>query len=118
MAASRSTCSRLHVGAVIVSNYNVLGTGYNGAARGIKHCLHNDNSPCRVSVHAEANALLHARYTEGKRTMYVTHAPCFDCSKLIINSGIDRVCFAQYYRSCEGEQLLEEANIRVERILI
>src|SRR5690242_2598573 len=57
-AAKRSTCSRLQVGAVLVQNNNVVGTGYNGAPRGIEHCVHTDDTPCRISVHAEVNALV------------------------------------------------------------
>jgi dCMP deaminase len=106
----RSTCSRLNVGAIIVHNDRVLSTGYNGAPRGQKHCVHRDDRPCRVSVHAEVNALLFATYTQDS-SLYVTHAPCYDCSKLIINAGIKDVTYSTKYRSLDGVDLLSSVGI-------
>jgi dCMP deaminase len=117
-AAKRSTCSRLHVGAIIVQNRQVLSTGYNGAPRGMSHCVHTIDTPCYKSVHAEANALIFAGSLPQcyLREMYVTHAPCYDCSKLIINAGIDKVVYGETYRDLKGVQLLEEAEVRVVRL--
>jgi len=114
-AAKRSTCSRLQVGAVVVQYGHVRGTGYNGAPRGVSHCVHNDDSPCRLSVHAEANALLHMSnvYPDNMTMMYVTHAPCFECAKLMLNAGITEVIYRDVYRSMEGVLLLKEQNVKV-----
>ena len=117
-AAKRSTCSRLQVGAVLVQNNSVVGTGYNGAPRGITHCAHVDDTPCRVSVHAEVNALIHAgnyqKYWYNQ--LYVTHAPCYDCSKLIINAGVWAVYYRDTYRSTEGLDLLADGGVQLHQI--
>jgi len=115
-AAQRSTCSRLSVGAVLVQARHVIGTGYNGAPSGLAHCVHTEDVPCRRTVHAEANALLHARgaNTHDISVMYVTHSPCFECAKLIINAGVQGVIYSTLYRSDEGLRLLSHAGIMVE----
>lgn len=117
MASMRSTCSRLRVGAVIVVDNQVVGTGYNGAPSGMKHCRHVDDTPCRVSVHAEANAVLHSNIPQSPYNvmMYVTHAPCYECAKLIVNKGVTHVMYATKYRSEDGLDLLEHAGVWCEQ---
>jgi dCMP deaminase len=103
--ATRSTCDRKHVGAVIVRDKMILATGYNGSLRGIEHCddvghLMEDGH-CVRTVHAEANAIVQAA-RNGMRTdaasIYVTASPCFACFKLIANAGIGRIVFGEFYR--------------------
>ena len=103
--ATRSTCDRKHVGAVIVRDKMLLATGYNGSLRGIEHCdevghLMQDGH-CVRTVHAEANAIVQAA-RNGVRTdgasIYVTASPCFSCFKLIANAGIVRIVFGEFYR--------------------
>lgn len=103
--ATRSTCDRKHVGAVIVREKMILATGYNGSLRGIEHCddvghLMQDGH-CVRTVHAEANAIVQAARngvrTEGA-SIYVTASPCFACFKLIANAGIARIVFGEFYR--------------------
>jgi dCMP deaminase len=103
--ATRSTCDRKHVGAVIVREKMILATGYNGSLRGIEHCddvghLMQDGH-CVRTVHAEANAIVQAA-RNGVRTeaasIYVTASPCFACFKLIANAGIVRIVFGEFYR--------------------
>jgi dCMP deaminase len=103
--ATRSTCDRKHVGAVIVREKMILATGYNGSLRGLEHCdevghLMQDGH-CVRTVHAEANALVQAA-RNGVRTeggcIYVTASPCFACFKLIANGGIARIVFGEFYR--------------------
>ncbi len=103
--ATRSTCDRKHVGAVIVRDKMILATGYNGSLRGLPHCddvghLMQDGH-CVRTVHAEANAIVQAAHN-GVRTehasIYVTASPCFSCFKLIVNGGIRRIVFGEFYR--------------------
>ena len=103
--ATRSTCDRKHVGAVIVRDKMLLATGYNGSMRGLEHCdevghLMQDGH-CVRTVHAEANAIVQAA-RNGVRTdgasIYVTASPCFSCFKLIANAGIARIVFGEFYR--------------------
>lgn len=107
-AATRATCDRLHVGAVIVVNKSIVSTGYNGSPRGMPHCddvghLLKDmggRQSCVRTAHAEANAIAQAARTGARveaGTIYTTASPCYDCMKLIINAGIARiVCGAPY----------------------
>lgn len=112
----RSTCSRLSVGAVLARDGRVLSCGYNGAPAGLDHCQHEDDESCKVSVHAEANALISAgRFgasTDGA-TLYLTHAPCLACSGLLINAGIKMVVYAKPYRNTDGILNLTDAGIEV-----
>ena len=103
--ATRSTCDRKHVGAVIVRDKMLLATGYNGSMRGLEHCdevghLMQDGH-CVRTVHAEANAIEQAA-RNGMRTegasIYVTASPCFSCFKLIANASIERIVFGEFYR--------------------
>jgi dCMP deaminase len=137
-AARRGTCSRLQVGAVITVSGRLISSGYNGAPSKLDHCDHTcdcgypgteggvfwkrhlsdcaSEKPCRVSVHAEANAIAFAaRYgvsTQGS-TMFVTHSPCLDCAKLIINAGISKVVYGESYRDDSGWKLLQAADVEV-----
>ena len=117
--STRSTCSRLHVGAVAARYGRVLVTGYNGAVSGAAHCDHTTTSaigPCSVSVHAEANVVAFAA-RRGiplyDSTMYCTHAPCLDCAKLLINAGVETVIFQEFYRNRNGLELLIENGVEV-----
>lgn len=103
--ASRSTCSRKHVGAVIVRDKMILTTGYNGSIRGLAHCDDDghlmEDSHCVRTVHAEANAIAQAA-RNGVRLdaghIYVSASPCFGCFKLIANAGIQKIVFGEFYR--------------------
>lgn len=96
--ATRSTCDRKFVGAVIVRDKMILSTGYNGSIRGLPHCdevgHEMDNGHCVRTVHAEANAIVQAARNgagiEGA-DIYVTASPRYNCFKLIANSGIKRI---------------------------
>jgi dCMP deaminase len=100
--AERSTCPRRRVGAVIVKDKRIKGTGYNGSPSGLAHCLDEGclmvNNHCIRTIHAEINALLECEPGERKgATIYVTDRPCAECAKCIINCGISRVVFARDY---------------------
>ncbi len=128
--AERSTCRRRQVGAVLVREKRILATGYNGAPRGVPHCLdvgclrEKLNVPsgqrhelCR-GVHAEMNALLQCAFhgvKSGDSTMYSTSVPCSLCSKMIINAGVKRVVYLGEYPDDLGRELLAEAGVELMR---
>jgi dCMP deaminase len=103
--ATRSTCDRKHVGAVIVRSKMILATGYNGSIRGLDHCDDvghlMEGGHCVRTVHAEANAIVQAARSgtsvEGA-TIFVTASPCFNCFKLIANAGIQTIAYGEFYR--------------------
>ncbi|AGC45188.1 cytidine and deoxycytidylate deaminase zinc-binding domain-containing protein [Myxococcus stipitatus DSM 14675] len=103
--ATRATCDRKHVGAVIVRGRTILSTGYNGSIRGLPHCDDvghmMENGHCVATVHAEANAIIQAA-TNGVAidgaTIYTTASPCWPCFKLIANAGLVRIVFGEFYR--------------------
>lgn len=103
--ATRSTCDRKHVGAVIVRDRSILATGYNGSIRGLSHCDDEghmmEDGHCVRTVHAEANAIAQAA-RNGVRldaaAIYITASPCFGCFKLIANAGLNRIVFGEFYR--------------------
>lgn len=105
VVATRATCDRKHVGAVLVRDRTILSTGYNGSIRGMPHCDEAghlmENGHCVATVHAEANALVQAAKNgvaiEGA-TIYITASPCWPCFKLIANAGIVRIVFGEFYR--------------------
>lgn len=118
--ATRSTCDRKHVGAVIVREKMILATGYNGSIRGLPHCddvghLMEDGH-CVRTVHAEANAIVQAA-RNGVRLenadIYVTASPCFGCFKLIANSGLKRIVFGEFYRDQRIYELSGQAGIEL-----
>lgn len=119
--AQRGTCERLHVGAVIARASRIISTGYNGAPSGMPHCNHTEEEVlarrgCDKTIHAECNAIAAAARagvaTEGA-TMYVTHMPCYQCAKIIVNSGITGVIYDEPYRVTDGVELLGDAGILV-----
>ncbi len=127
--ATRATCDRKHVGAVIVRNRTILSTGYNGSPRGLPHCDDaghemkdmGGRESCIRTVHAEANAIAQAARTgmaiEGAE-LYTTASPCYDCLKLIINAGIVRVVCLEFYASRYGvsgnmEALAQDAGVKM-----
>lgn len=119
--AQRSTCQRLQVGAVLAVDSRIVSTGYNGVASGLPHCEHGPESgQCLEAVHAEANVLAfaarHGISTAGS-TLYVTHSPCLDCAKLLINAGVERVVYAERYRSAAGLTLLERVGIKTRQLV-
>ena len=119
-AATRSTCPRKAVGAVIVRDRAILATGYNGSLRGLEHCTEigclMENEHCVRTVHAEANAILQAaRHGVGidGADIYVTASPCWNCFKLIANSGIRRILYGEFYRDERIHDFAEQAGIEL-----
>ncbi len=126
LVAERSTCLRRKVGAVIVKDKRIVSTGYNGAPKGLKHCLEigclrdemgvpsgERHELCR-GAHAEQNAIIQAAGSGTSMdgaTMYCTDSPCSTCTKMIINSGIRRLVLGKKYPDELGEKLIRESGI-------
>ncbi len=127
--ATRSTCLRRQVGAILVRDKRILATGYNGAPRGIKHCEEagclrtqqkvpsgERQELCRA-LHAEMNAFLQAADfgvpTEGS-TLYATVYPCSLCAKMAINAGVKRIVVLGDYPDGLAKEILNEAGIVVD----
>ena len=105
VTATRATCDRKHVGAVLVREKTILSTGYNGSIRGLPHCSEvghlMEDGHCVATVHAEANAIIQAAKNGvniNGATCYTTASPCWPCFKLIANSGCTRIVFGEFYR--------------------
>jgi dCMP deaminase len=119
--SERSTCDRALVGCVLVLDKRILTTGFNGSPSGQAHCdeighLMVDGH-CVRTIHAETNAIiqaaLHGVSTRGA-TCYVTHQPCINCTKALINAGIVRIVYGEAYRMDENAvAFLKAANIEV-----
>jgi len=119
--ASRSTCSRRSVGALVVKDKRILATGYNGAPAGLRHCDHADGGDmrdghCARSTHAEQNAIVqaakHGTPIDGS-TVYCTDQPCLTCAKLLVNAGVRRVVFEGDYPDELAVRILAEANVEL-----
>lgn len=118
--ATRSTCDRKHVGAVIVRGKTILSTGYNGSIKGLDHCddigHEMENTHCIRTIHAEANAIVQAA-RHGIRIedseIFVTASPCYDCFKMIANVGINKVYFGEFYREQRILDHAKELNIQL-----
>jgi len=128
IVAMRTTCTRRAVGAVFVKNKHILATGYNGAPKGLRHCLEigcmreqmgiapgERHELCR-GVHAEQNAIVQAAVfgtAISGAHVYTTRHPCVICSKLLINAGIERIVYMEGYPDDLSKELLDEAGIDV-----
>ncbi|MCD6472994.1 dCMP deaminase family protein [Candidatus Aerophobetes bacterium] len=128
LIATRSTCLRRKVGALLVKDKRIISTGYNGAPSGLPHCAEvgclrdklkipsgQRQEICR-GLHAEQNAViqaaLHGISTKGT-ILYCTHQPCVTCAKIIINSGIIKVIFKGNYPDKLASQMLKEAGVEL-----
>jgi len=131
LVAKRSTCLRRAVGAIIIKDKRILSTGYNGAPAGITHCIDvgclreklnvasgANHELCR-GIHAEQNAIiqaaLHGVSIKGS-TLFCTNLPCSICAKMIINAGIQKICYDSGYADTMSGEMLEAAGIEVVKI--
>lgn len=124
LLALRSTCTRLMVGATIVRDKRIIAGGYNGAISGGEHCIDEGryviDNHCVRTIHAEVNALLQcAKFgvaTEGAE-VYVTHFPCLNCRKALIQAGIKKVYYAADYKNHPyAEELFSQAGVAAEQV--
>jgi dCMP deaminase len=132
--AELSHARRLHVGAIVVKDDRIISIGYNGMPAGwdnncedeIGHVLDVDENVVEIRLktkpevlHAETNAIAKlAKSNESGMgaTMFITHAPCLDCAKLIYQSGISSVLYRDAYRDTSGVTFLERSGITVEKL--
>jgi dCMP deaminase len=112
-----STAERLKVGAIIVKDGRIISIGYNGMPAGWDNVCEDDDFKTKPEViHAEANAIakLASSHESGLDAyMYVTHAPCIECAKLIATSGISRVYYKTKYRNEDGLEFLRKCNVEI-----
>jgi len=115
--AELSSSTRLKVGAVLVKGTNILSFGWNGTPTGFNNCCElSDGSTDPMVIHAEVNTLAKiakSTISADGSTLYLTDSPCFDCCKLIIQSGIKRVVYKREYRINEPIKFMEQAGIEV-----
>ena len=118
--ATNSYCKRRQVGALLVKDNMIISDGYNGTPAGFENVCEDENGVTKPYVlHAEANALTKVAKSGNSAagaTLYVTASPCMECSKLIIQSGINRVVYSDEYRLDDGIKLLKRAGIEVEKL--
>ncbi len=116
--ATRATCDRKHIGAVIVKEKRILATGYNGSIAGLPHCDSvghmMEDGHCVRTVHAELNAITQAArhgiaINEG--TVYTTASPCWNCFKSLANAGIKEIVYGEFYRDDRIFEAAKELNI-------
>jgi dCMP deaminase len=119
-AATRSTCDRKHVGAVIVRERTILSTGYNGSIRGMPHCDDRGHimeaGHCVATIHAETNAILQAAkngVTIDRAELYTTASPCWNCFKMMANAGIRRIYYGEFYRDKRSLEVASEIGIEL-----
>lgn len=122
LVATRATCPRRHVGAVLVRDNRVIATGYNGSARGDAHCEDvgclMENGHCIRSVHAELNALLQcaaSTQTSAGATLYCTHLPCVHCAKALVQADVTRVVYIAEYPDPNTHDVLRRGGVSVWR---
>lgn len=120
--AENSYCVRRKVGALVVKEKMIISDGYNGTPSGFENICEDSNGVTKPYVlHAEANAitkLARSGNNSDQATLYVTASPCIECAKLIIQSGIRRVVYAEQYRLTDGVDLLKRAGVEVELLPI
>ena len=113
--SKRSTAIKKKVGAVIVKDNSIISYGYNGTPSGFSNMCEDGNGKTKPEVlHAESNAISKvskSTFSSDKATLYVTMSPCIECAKLIIQSGIVKVIYKDYYKDISGLELLDRAGV-------
>jgi len=118
--ADLSYAERLKVGAVIVKDHRILSTGFNGTPSGWDNVCEDANNKTKPEVlHAEENAILRlARDGDSGKdaTMFLTHCPCINCSRMIYACGIKEVYYKEDYRSTDGVDFLIKCGVDIKKI--
>lgn len=120
--AKLSHCRRKQVGALLVKEGMIISDGYNGTPSGFANDCEDDQGLTHWYVlHAEANAIMKvARSANNARgsTLYLTHSPCKDCSKLVLQAGIKRLVYMDTYKDTAGLELLEKGGVMIQKLQI
>ncbi|MCT3555665.1 ComE operon protein 2 [Lentilactobacillus buchneri] len=124
LLASRSTCERLSVGAVIVRDKRIIAGGYNGSVTGDDHCIdvgcYLEDGHCVRTIHAEMNAILQcAKFGEStdNAEIYVTDFPCLQCTKMLLQAGITKINYLRNYHNNDyAQKLIRLKNIELNKI--
>lgn len=124
LLASRSTCERLSVGAVIVRDKRIIAGGYNGSVAGDDHCIdvgcYLEDGHCVRTIHAEMNAILQcAKFGEStdNAEIYVTDFPCLQCTKMLLQAGITKINYLRNYHNNDyAQKLIRLKNIELNKI--
>ncbi len=115
-AAQMSHCKRLQVGAVIIKDGQIIADGWNGMPSGMDNCCEEDGRTKDEVIHAEENAILKvasSHHSTIGATIFVTHAPCIRCARMIHRCGIQRVYFNKLYRDTDGIDFLKARGVGV-----
>ena len=122
--SSRATCDRKFVGSLIVRDKMILSTGYNGSPTGQPHCFDAghlmEDGHCIRTIHGEMNSVLmaarHGVAIKGAK-IYVTHFPCYNCMKSLVNAGIREICYVEAYRiDTRVKDLARRAKAKLRRV--
>jgi len=126
LVATRATCDRLHVGAILVRNRMIISSGYNGSPRKTKHCDEVGhrmiNGHCVRTVHAEVNAVVQAAYhgiSTKDATLYTRYFPCEHCVKILINAGIKKIVYQKSYQNLDqsyARKILKQAKVKLVKL--
>ena len=130
--AERSTCTRAKVGALIARDKNILASGYNGSPAGLPHCtevgclVYTSTTPdgevtenCFRTIHAEINAIAQAAKNGSSirdADIYITHTPCIQCFKVLINTGIRRIYYERAYKLHTLEELVAQTPVELHQV--
>lgn len=124
LAATRATCPRRRVGAVLTRHNQILATGYNGAVRGGEHC---DDVGCLMvdghcvrTVHAEANAIIQCAVngvSSVGSTLYCTDFPCINCAKTLVQAGVERIIYLTDYPDPNSAAVLRAGGVELCRAI-
>lgn len=129
LAATRATCPRRRVGAILVRDQRVLATGYNGSIGGAPHCddvgclivVRDGRESCERTVHAELNAIIQCArngVVAGGATMYCTDFPCVACAKAMVQAGVRRVVYLTEYPDPNSFEILQSGRITLEQAVL
>ncbi len=132
LVATRATCLRRKVGAILVKDRRILATGYNGPPKGVPHCDElggclreklgipsGERQELSRAVHAEQNAIIQAAKMGTNidgATLYVTNHPCFICAKMLINAGVRKIVYRDGYPDKYAKKILKEAQIESKKV--
>lgn len=121
LASSRSPCSRLRVGSVIIKSNRIISMGYNGFIPGSPHISHIRDGHEQATIHSEINAIGNCNRLGGvgleNATIYITHFPCINCFKSIVSNGIKEIVYLNDYNNDPlVNQLSTDTNIKIRKI--